>query len=170
MARRLAPPERIYTHRWQPGDLVVWDNRAAQHYALNDYHGYRRAMQRYAAAGNEEATAWVAMRLGRTYRKANRPSEAVAALELSVELHEKVGASRSELAEAREEYALALEAVESALSEAGLSARDVDLIVDFSTIPSESRPYLSVAQKIAADLGIDLAALTDDRFGPLDIF
>jgi alpha-ketoglutarate-dependent taurine dioxygenase len=24
---RIIDPERVYTHRWRPGDLVVWDNR-----------------------------------------------------------------------------------------------------------------------------------------------
>ena len=54
-----------------------------------------------------------------------------------------------------EPYDLVRQAAESALSEAGLAARDVDLIIDFSTIPSASRPYLSVSQKLAADLEIE---------------
>jgi len=32
--------------RWQPGQLVIWDNRCTLHNAINDYHGYRREMRR----------------------------------------------------------------------------------------------------------------------------
>lgn len=35
-----------YRHRWQRGDLLVWDNRASMHRAMNDYQGQRRVMHR----------------------------------------------------------------------------------------------------------------------------
>jgi taurine dioxygenase len=38
--------------RWRRDSLAFWDNRAAQHYPLNDYHGYRRALQRITLAGD----------------------------------------------------------------------------------------------------------------------
>ena len=33
-------------YRWSPHAVGVWDNCATQHYAINDYHGERRHMQR----------------------------------------------------------------------------------------------------------------------------
>jgi taurine dioxygenase len=38
-----------YRHRWQVGDMVVWDNRATMHMAVNDYPG-GRVMHRVAVS------------------------------------------------------------------------------------------------------------------------
>ncbi len=45
-------PEVVYTHVWQPGDLVVWDNRCMLHRGRPwNESKYRRVMHRTTVAG-----------------------------------------------------------------------------------------------------------------------
>ncbi len=46
-------PDLVYTHRWQPGDLVMWDNRCVLHRGRPwDESRYRRVMHRTTVAGD----------------------------------------------------------------------------------------------------------------------
>jgi taurine dioxygenase len=45
--------EFIYRHMWQPGDLIMWDNRCALHYAVHDYGSAERTLYRTTVAGGK---------------------------------------------------------------------------------------------------------------------
>jgi taurine dioxygenase len=45
--------ENVYRHRWTSGDVLMWDNRCAMHYAIKDYDEHTpRLMHRTTAAGD----------------------------------------------------------------------------------------------------------------------
>jgi taurine dioxygenase len=45
-------PENVYRHRWRVGDVVMWDNRCAMHYAVMDYtEDMARLLHRTTAGG-----------------------------------------------------------------------------------------------------------------------
>ena len=50
--RQAQIPEYQIRFKWQPGDIVFWDNQSTQHYAANDYYPDRRRMERTAVVGN----------------------------------------------------------------------------------------------------------------------
>jgi alpha-ketoglutarate-dependent taurine dioxygenase len=45
-------PENTVRWNWRVGDVAMWDNRATQHYAIDDYGDQRRRMQRVTVAGS----------------------------------------------------------------------------------------------------------------------
>jgi taurine dioxygenase len=51
LQRHITSERFTYRHRWQVGDLLIWDNRATQHMVLNDFTGHRR-MERVSVVGS----------------------------------------------------------------------------------------------------------------------
>lgn len=45
-------PENVLRHRWSAGELVVFDNRITQHYAIDNYDDQPRRLQRVTVAGD----------------------------------------------------------------------------------------------------------------------
>ena len=50
--RHQVRPELTCRFRWSTGAIAFWDNRCAQHNAINDYPGRRRLMHRITLAGD----------------------------------------------------------------------------------------------------------------------
>jgi len=45
-------PEFTCRFRWTVNALALWDNRCTQHNPVNDYHGFRRVMERITLRGD----------------------------------------------------------------------------------------------------------------------
>ena len=52
LCQRIEQPDFGCRFKWQPGSLAFWDNRACQHFPINDYDGHLRKMLRISFAGN----------------------------------------------------------------------------------------------------------------------
>jgi taurine dioxygenase len=50
--RHQTRPEFTCRFRWRAGSIAFWDNRCAQHNAINDYAGHRRLLHRLTLAGD----------------------------------------------------------------------------------------------------------------------
>ncbi len=46
-------PEFTCRFAWDANAIALWDNRCAQHNPINDYHGFRRVMQRITLKGDK---------------------------------------------------------------------------------------------------------------------
>lgn len=52
LQRRITMPEHTIRWNWAPGDVAIWDNRATQHRAVDDYDDQHRLMHRVTLAGD----------------------------------------------------------------------------------------------------------------------
>jgi 3-oxoacyl-[acyl-carrier-protein] synthase III len=68
---------------------------------------------------------------------------------------EGLGLSRVRVCGAKQPYDLVLEAASTAIAEAGITEKDINLILDYSTFPGENSQYLSLAHKLSAELGAE---------------
>ena len=66
-----------------------------------------------------------------------------------------LGLSRVHVCGRKQPYDLILEAASAALAGAGLRAQDIQLIIDYSTLPGEGSQYTSFAHQLSADLGAE---------------
>ncbi len=65
----------------------------------------------------------------------------------------------------KQPYDLALEAALACLTEAKVPGRDIDLIIEFSTLPGRSDQYSSFAHKLSADLGAETSLNLSFKIG-----
>ena len=42
-----------YEHKWHNGDMVVWDNRCVQHFAVHDHGDKTRTLHRITVSGSK---------------------------------------------------------------------------------------------------------------------
>lgn len=52
LQRRITVPENTVRWNWEPGDVAIWDNRATQHRAIDDYDNQPRLMHRVTLTGD----------------------------------------------------------------------------------------------------------------------
>lgn len=51
LQRHITALENTVQWQWHPGDVAMWDNRATQHYGMNDYDDLPRLLHRITLAG-----------------------------------------------------------------------------------------------------------------------
>jgi 3-oxoacyl-[acyl-carrier-protein] synthase-3 len=78
---------------------------------------------------------------------------------------EGLGLNRVRVCGENKLYDLALEAASKATTEAGITARDINLILDYSTWSSESAQGLSFAHRLSVDLGAETSMILSFKVG-----
>jgi 3-oxoacyl-[acyl-carrier-protein] synthase III len=78
---------------------------------------------------------------------------------------EGLGLNRVRVCGEKKLYDLVVEAASKAIGEAGITARDINLILDYSTWSSEFSQGLSFAHKLSADLGAETSMILSFKVG-----
>jgi 3-oxoacyl-[acyl-carrier-protein] synthase-3 len=78
---------------------------------------------------------------------------------------EGLGLNRVRICGDKQLYDLVLEAASKAIAEAGITPRDINLILDYSTWSTESSQGLSFAHKLSADLGAETSMILSFKVG-----
>jgi 3-oxoacyl-[acyl-carrier-protein] synthase-3 len=78
---------------------------------------------------------------------------------------EGLGLNRVRICGDKQLYDLILEAASKAIAEAGITAQDINLILDYSTLSSESSQGLSFGHKLSADLGAETSMILSFKAG-----
>jgi alpha-ketoglutarate-dependent taurine dioxygenase len=73
----ITAPENTVRWNWQAGDVAIWDNRATQHYAVNDYGDQHRVVRRATIDGDVPVS--IDGRRSTTRIRAKKPQAAKAA-------------------------------------------------------------------------------------------
>lgn len=74
LQNRVIRLENTVRWQWHQDDVVIWDNRATQHYAINDYGTQERLVRRVTVAGQRAVA--IDGRHSRTIRRPEQPSQA----------------------------------------------------------------------------------------------
>ena len=121
----------------------------------------RIAAAAYAVPPNDEAVEEV------LERERTRVERSLAPLspESRRKAMEGLGLNRLRICGDKQLYDLIFESASKAIAEAAITARDVNLILDFSTWSSESSQGLSFAHKLGADLGAETAMILSFKVG-----
>jgi len=78
---------------------------------------------------------------------------------------EGLGLKRIRVCDEKKLYDLILEAASKAIAEAGITPREINLILDYSTWSSESSQSLSFAHQLSADLGAENSMILSFKVG-----
>jgi 3-oxoacyl-[acyl-carrier-protein] synthase-3 len=78
---------------------------------------------------------------------------------------DNLGLSCVRVCGSQQPYDLALTVAKAAIDEAGISARNIDLILDYSTFPGENQKSISFAHQLSVDLGAETSMPLSFRAG-----